>query len=294
MGRLLAMAQDKYQVYLRITANTYMAQSPLGSGQPLGMRVWCWSPYQKKGRSGALSAKWSGPWRIIKFKPLALSLLQSEWLHLKGKPEIQREAVIDKLRPYTGDDPAQKDLEDDKLGLIDGDDEATDPQVDAQEILELMKWISCCVPEPSQRRREIDLIKSEGEGDWGNGPINSQLRVTTTAWSENFQHTGPPVVSDGPGEVEETRVVSSKDRPQPGPSSRPTSVRDLPADTRHPDGRQRNSSLTRGEINKNTSQRPSVPGQTPEGQHPCLEDSSDPTAVGDRTSGPSGHTYRPS
>ena len=57
----------------------------------------------------------------------ALSLLQSEWLHLKGKPEIQREAVIDKLRPYTGDDPTQEDLEDDKLALIDGDNEATDP-----------------------------------------------------------------------------------------------------------------------------------------------------------------------
>ena len=85
MGRLLATAQDKYQVYLRRTANTYTARSPLGSGQPLGMRVWCWSPYRKKGKSGALLAKCSGPWRIIKFKPPALSLLQSEWLHLKGR-----------------------------------------------------------------------------------------------------------------------------------------------------------------------------------------------------------------
>ena len=127
MGRLLTMAQGKYQVYLRRIANTYTARSPLGSGQPLGMRWWCWSPYRKKGKSGALSAKWSGPWRIIEFKPPALSLLQSEWLHLKGKPEIQREAVIDKLRPYIRNDPVQEDLEDDELALIDRDDEATDP-----------------------------------------------------------------------------------------------------------------------------------------------------------------------
>ena len=113
-----------------------------------------------KGTLGALSAKWSGPWRVIDFKPLALSLLQSEWLHLKGKPEIQWEAVIDKLRPYVGDDPVQEDLEDDELALMDGHNEATDPQVDAQEMLERMKWINCCVPEPQRRRREIELIKS--------------------------------------------------------------------------------------------------------------------------------------
>ena len=183
------------------------------------MRVWCWSPYRKRGTSGALSAKWSGPWRVIKFKPPALSILQSEWLHLKGKPEIQQEAVIDKLRPYVGDDPTQEDLEDDELALMDGDDEATDPQVDAQEMLERMKWINCCVPEPRRRRREIELIKSEGEGDWGTGPINSQPGVTTTEWPGNFRHTGPPVVSNGPGEVKETQVESSEDGPQPGPSS---------------------------------------------------------------------------
>ena len=73
--------------------------------------------------------------------------------------------MIDKLRPYAGDDPAQEDLEDDELALIDGDDEVTDPQVDAQDMLERIKWISCRVPEPSRRRKEMDLIKSEGEGD---------------------------------------------------------------------------------------------------------------------------------
>ena len=215
MGRLLTMAQGKYQVYLRRIANTYTARSPLGSGQPLGMRVWCWSPYQKKGKSGALSAKWSGPWRIIEFKPPALSLLQSEWLHLKGKPEIQREAVIDKLQPYIGNDSVQEDLEDDKLALIDRDDEAaTDPQLDAQEILERMTWINCRVSKPSQRRiRELDLIKSEGEGDWGTGIIDSQPRETTIDWPGDFRPPNPLIMSNEPDKVEETRAISSKDGP---------------------------------------------------------------------------------
>ena len=150
MGRLLTTARDKYQVYIRRTADSYTTPSPLGPKQPLGMRVWCWSPYRKRGKSGALSAKWSGPWRIIEFKPPALSLLQSEWLHLKGKPEVQREAVIDKLKPYFGNESVQEDLEDDELALIDGDEEATDPQVDASEILEQMPWITCRVTKKSR------------------------------------------------------------------------------------------------------------------------------------------------
>ena len=74
-----------------------------------------------------------------------MSLLQSEWLHLKGKPEVQREAVIDKLRPYLETGAVQEDLEDDELAMMDGDEEATDPQVEASEILEQIPWITCCV-----------------------------------------------------------------------------------------------------------------------------------------------------
>ena len=62
--------------------------------------------------------------------------------------------MIEKLKPYVGNDSVQEDLEDDKLALIDGDDEATDPQVDAQEILEQMTWINCHVPKRSQRKRK--------------------------------------------------------------------------------------------------------------------------------------------
>ena len=57
--------------------------------------------------------------------------------------------MIDKLKPYFGNDSVQEDLEDDELALIDRDDEATDPQVDDQEILEQMLWINCHVTKRS-------------------------------------------------------------------------------------------------------------------------------------------------
>ena len=87
LGRLLATARQKYQVYLRRTESTYRTSPPAGLESPLGKLVWCWSPYRKKGTSGALSSKWLGPWRVITFRSPALTLLQSEWLHRKGKPE---------------------------------------------------------------------------------------------------------------------------------------------------------------------------------------------------------------
>ena len=93
--------------------------------------------------SGALSSKWSGPWRVVTFKPPALTLLQSEWLQLRGKPEIQREAVIDKLRLYRHTEQAKEELDGDKVAMMDGDEEATDPQVDTQELLTRMKWLRC-------------------------------------------------------------------------------------------------------------------------------------------------------
>ena len=76
--------------------------------------------------------------------------------------------------------------------LIDGDDEATDPQVDTQEILEQMSWINCRVTKRSRRKRKkTDLIKSEGEGDWGTGIIEDQPREITTDWPGDFRPLVP-------------------------------------------------------------------------------------------------------
>ena len=50
--------------------------------------------------SGALSAKWSGPWKVVKFSPPALLVIQTTWLGMKGRKEVCREIVIDKLKLF--------------------------------------------------------------------------------------------------------------------------------------------------------------------------------------------------
>ena len=239
----MTTAREKYQIYIRRTADSYITPSPLGSQEPLGMRVWCWSPYRKRGKSGALSSKWSGPWRIVEFKPPALTLLQSEWLHLKGKPEVQREAVIDKIRPYLETGDVQEDLEDDELAMMDGDKEATDPQVEAAEILERIPLITCCAPKRRRKPKKSDLIKDEGEGDWGTGeavtddqPVQEgSTRQLPTDWPKDFHPWEPSI---RPGETDQDEIalpegdevtlpLPTGDQPTPGPSTGPTPAKDV-------------------------------------------------------------------
>ena len=72
MARQLIFAQENYNVYYKWTAATYKAKSPIGDPLYLNKIVWAWSPYRKLGTSRALSPKWSGPWRIVKFSLPAL------------------------------------------------------------------------------------------------------------------------------------------------------------------------------------------------------------------------------
>ena len=147
---------------------------------------------------------------MITFKPPALTLLQSEWLHRKGKPETQREALIDKLRLYLPSEPEEEDLEEDELAMIDGDEDATDPLVDAQELLQRMKWLSCRIPPLRRRRRKaIKMINSMGEGDWeGKGDLEKpevRTHPSYTDWLLDFVGAGPPLVSGGLDDDNATR-----------------------------------------------------------------------------------------
>ena len=246
MGRLMTTARQKYQIYLRRTESTYKANPAAGLESPLGKLVWCWSPYRKKGTSGALSSKWSGPWRVITFKPPALTLLQSEWLHRRGKPEIQRQAVIDKLKIYLPTEQNEEELDDEEIAMMDGDKEATDPQVDAQELLSRMKWLSCRIPPLRRRcRKTVKLVKSMGEGDWGGeGDLEKpdvRSQPSYTDWLMDFVGAGPPIVSSGPDDDNVTQWEQLDQGPQPGPSTRPTSARDLPAGLLPARGRCRHS-----------------------------------------------------
>ena len=91
MTKDLLQVRDNYDVYYRCTVATYKAKSLIGELPHLNKRVWAWSPYRKVGTSGALSAKWTGPWKVV---------IQTTWLVITGRKEICREIVIDKLKLF--------------------------------------------------------------------------------------------------------------------------------------------------------------------------------------------------
>ncbi len=297
MGRLLITARDRYQVYIRRTADSYITPSPLGSKEPLGMRVWCWSPYRKKGTSGALSAKWSGPWRIVQFKPPALTLLQSEWLHRKGKPEVQREAVIDKIRPYVDTDDIQEDLEDDEIAMVDGDEESTDPYVDATDVLDRIHLITCRKPKKKRRAKRTELIKDEGEGDWGTGepepeerPVHrGDLQLLPTEWHPGFYPLRPRKRS---GEVnsDTAKLTTDQDTPdeermnKEGPANKSEK-----AEPRWAGRPVIGGSSNEGGQRQNESVSPQQPG----GQHTPNTCSTGPEPMGERPEGSKGRAYQP-
>ena len=100
MTRDLLRVNENYNAYYRCTASTYKAKSPIGEPPHLNKRVWAWSPYRKVGTSRALSAKWTGPWKVVQFSPPALLVIQTTWLGITGRKEICREIVIDKLKLF--------------------------------------------------------------------------------------------------------------------------------------------------------------------------------------------------
>ncbi len=296
MGRLLITARDSYQVYIRRTADSYITPSPLGSKEPLGMRVWCWSPYRKKGTSGALSAKWSGPWRIVQFKPPALTLLQSEWLHRKGKPEVQREAVIDKIRPYVDTDDVQEDLEDEEIAMVDGDEESTDPYVDATDVLDRIHLITCRKPKKKRKTKRTELIKDEGEGDWGTGepepeerPVHKgDLQLLPTEWHPEFYPLRPrrrsgEVASDAAKLTTDQETPDEERMNKEGPANKGEKAEPWRA------GRP----VTSGRSNEGGQrQNESVSPQQPGGQHTPNTCSTGPELMGERPEGSKGRAYQ--
>ena len=94
-------AAENYTVYQRRAAAKYNDTFPLDKTKPLkGQKVWLWSPYRRKGTSGNLSSRWTGPWEIIQYHPPALLVIKTMWLHLQGKNEITRQVVADKIKQY--------------------------------------------------------------------------------------------------------------------------------------------------------------------------------------------------
>ena len=67
------------------------------------------------------------------------------------------------------EDDIQEDLEDNVLAWLDADEDATDPQVDAAELLGRMDHLRCryIPPTPKKKKKKDGLVKDVGEGDWG-------------------------------------------------------------------------------------------------------------------------------
>ena len=188
----------------------------------------------------------------------------------------------------------------------------------------------------TKKKKKADLIKDEGEGDWGTGVADDQprqddqTRQITTDWPREFHPLDPRIRPSESDKDEVTQPNSTEDQPRPGPSSRPTSVRDLPSNMSQ---RQSEPLLTRGEKDKPVNKRQSTPlltegerdrltplittniqrssfltqgyktqskgqhksvsGQEPEEQHIRRNKTLEPNPVREQAVGPSGHTYRP-
>ena len=152
--------------------------------------------------------------------------------------------------------------------MMDGDEEATDPQVDAQELLSRMKWLSCRIPPLRRRHRKaVKLVKSIGEGDWGGEDDLEKPDVRShpsyTDWLLDFVGAGPPIVSSGSDNDNVTRWEQLDQGPQPGPSTRPTSAQDLPAGLLPVRGEAPSQTLTEPDISRVRDSPSSVSGQPP-------------------------------
>ena len=95
----------------------------------IGIQVWYWSPYRKKGESGSLAAKWSGPWKVTKIQEPVLITITSEWYEWLGMPERELTIHVDRLKLYKHGPATQEALH----ITEDVDKLEEDPNVDIRE-----------------------------------------------------------------------------------------------------------------------------------------------------------------
>jgi hypothetical protein len=131
--RMFLKAETNLDIYQRRIGSTYTQKSPLeGLDTRIGSLVHYWTPYRKKGTSGALSSRWTGPWKIIDYKPPQLITIKSQWYHLKDgeRKEVVRDTVEDRCVPFRGEARREDvvDLDPDDIPEQDIDEMAEDPR----------------------------------------------------------------------------------------------------------------------------------------------------------------------
>jgi hypothetical protein len=131
--RMFLKAETNLEIYQRRIGSTYTQKSPLEDlDTRIGSLVHYWTPYRKKGTSGALSSRWTGPWKIIDYKPPQLITIKSQWYHLKDgdRKEVVRDTVEDRCVPFRGEARREDvvDLDPDDIPEQDIDEMAEDPR----------------------------------------------------------------------------------------------------------------------------------------------------------------------
>ena len=151
----------------------------------------------------------------------------------------------------------------------------------------------------------MDLVKTVGEGDWGE-KFNTEeprprggddhetefLALLENPQPTDFQDHGPPCLPGGQGK-EEAKQAQHSPGPRPGPSLRPMSAADPPADIQHR-MLETGPPTASGDIKPGGGRPSSVTVQTPGAQHPSSGDTVDITGEYlHPTSQSSGRAHKP-
>ena len=200
MARHLTFTEENYNVYYKRTEATYKAKSPIGDPQHLHKLVWAWSLYRKLGTSGALLAKWSGPWKIVKFSPSALLVIQTTWLKITSRKEVCRKIVINKLKPFlqTPDHIRYCQIEAYKVLEENLDEEAVEPYMDPEDSRARLGYIQCMDVALCPADLGEVTIHKEKDGDWGGKlPTPNPGMDRPTISEEGHSNTPPAPFNSG-------------------------------------------------------------------------------------------------
>ena len=145
--------------------------------------------------------------------------------------------------------------------------------------------------------RTNDLVKTVGEGDWGEeGDLenpDAQTQPAYTDWLVDFTGAGPPIVSSGPEDNDGTRLDQPDLGPQPGPSTRPMSTRDLPAGPQLAGGKLTLPSVQEEDISRVEDRLPSVSGQQSREQHLQMDTTLEHPRTEAKPTVPGTRSYKP-
>ena len=196
------------------------------------------------------------------------------------------------------------------MAMMDGDEESTDPYVEATDILERIHLITCRAQRKKRKTKKSDLIKDEGEGDWGTGEAETEdcpiqegdLQLLPTDWPREFRPLEPRIRSVNTGEdaspelqEKDPRHKIGNEAPAEGEADRPDPLIVKNVNNKgSPTCERRQEMPTCGRRHEGGErQKESVAQQESEGQHSPNKQPIRPKPMGDRAGRSRGHSYLP-